>query len=338
MTMNDVFVSYKREDEARIKPIVEGLRKAGLSVWWDGDLSAGLSWRQTISDQLDTSRCVIVIWSMSSVGSQGEFIHDEAWRAKARGVLLPVRIDRIREPIGFGEIQSLDLIGWQGDPRDPRFQNLLATTKAVVTGEPRPRPADLRRINLAALWGGVLSLSIGIFSFAAGITNLRAMICKAPGVRSMCVVGRFGGLPTPTEESMWKARTPGDCVALRTYLERFPNGYFAEEAVRRLQAIKVVAEEHWITEKQTLPVTVRTTFDPFANHKAARADALKRAEIEADRTCVGFNTGEYRFASASVEIQEWRCFSRGSGFVCGFDGQAICQVEVRRLEQREICK
>jgi hypothetical protein len=37
--VTDIFISYKREDEARVAPIVEGLRSAGLSVWWDRDIS-----------------------------------------------------------------------------------------------------------------------------------------------------------------------------------------------------------------------------------------------------------------------------------------------------------
>src|SRR5262245_5905673 len=151
--MTDVFISYKREDEARVAPIVEGLRSAGLSVWWDREISGGASWRQSISEQLDAARCVIVVWSEISVGPLGEFVHDEAGRAKARGVLVPVRIDRISEPIGFGEIQSLDLVEWRGNPGDLRFKNLVSAAKAVVAGEPRPRPMTPgRRTRLLAAW------------------------------------------------------------------------------------------------------------------------------------------------------------------------------------------
>ena len=151
--MTDIFISYKREDEARVAPIMEGLRGAGLSVWWDRDIAGGASWRQSIHEQLETARCVIVVWSETSVGPLGEFVQDEAGRAKARGVLLPVRIDHITEPLGFGEIQSLDLVDWRGNPKDLRFQNLIAAAKAVVAGGPRPRPmTPSRRARLLATW------------------------------------------------------------------------------------------------------------------------------------------------------------------------------------------
>ena len=50
-----------------------------------------------------------------------------------------------------------------------------------------------------------------------------------------------------------------------------------------------------------------------------------------------------RVLDASAEAQEWRCAfresigSRSSGTVCGFDGEALCQVEVRRSQQIEVC-
>lgn len=36
--MTDVFISYKREDEARVGRLVQALEKAGLKLWWDRDL------------------------------------------------------------------------------------------------------------------------------------------------------------------------------------------------------------------------------------------------------------------------------------------------------------
>ena len=132
--MTEVFISYKRDDEARVLPIVEGLRRAGLKVWWDRDIEGGAAWRPTISDRLENARCVIVVWSKKSVGPEGQFVQEEAGRAKARGVLVPVRIDRIREPLGFGEIQSLELMGWRGNHRNPRFRDLVVAVKAVVSG------------------------------------------------------------------------------------------------------------------------------------------------------------------------------------------------------------
>jgi hypothetical protein len=337
--MTDIFLSYKREDEARVAPIVEGLQSAGLSVWWDRDISGGESWRQSISEQLKAARCAIVVWSEISVGPLGEFVQDEAKRAKARGVLIPVRIDHIEEPLGFGEIQSLDLVDWHGNVRDLRFQNLVAAAKAVVAGGPRPRPMTPgRRARLLAAWGGGFGVAAMILGFVTNLVGLQKPLCKIPGVHAACATWGLGGVPTEAEKSLWAQRVGDDCAGLKTYLARFPKGAYAEEADRRLQAAVTVEDVRLAPEVQRLPLTVRSTLEPLANEKAARADALTRGETEALRTCEGFEAGEFRLVSATAEPQSWRCLPRGSGWVCGFDGKAICQVEARKVTQCQVCK
>jgi hypothetical protein len=252
---------------------------------------------------------------------------------------VPVRIDRISEPIGFGEIQSLDMVDWRGNPRDLRFQNLIAATKAVVAGEPRPRPMTPgRRARLLAGWASGFGVVAAVLGFATNVVGLQKPVCKIPGVRVACASWGLGGLPTKTEEMLWAQRVKGDCEGLRTYLTKFPKGAFAEEAGRKLQAAKTHDEERWNPDVERLPLTVRATLSPLANEKAARADALTRGATEAERTCEGYKNGEFRLTSATVEAQTWRCLPRGSGTVCGFDGQAICKVEARQVTQHQVCE
>ncbi len=338
--MSDVFVSYTREDEARVAPIVAGLESAGLSVWWDRAIPGGASWRQALAEQLDAARCVIVVWSASSTSPRGEFVHDEAGRAKARGVLLPVRIDAVSEPIGFGEVQSLDLVGWRGNPRDRRFRNLVAAAKALVAGGPRPRPiTTARRARLLAGWSSGAAVALALLGFAADVAGLQAQLCRVPGVRAVCAARGLGGVPTAAEEALWTARRAGDCVGLRGYLTSFPRGAYAEEAQRRLQAVEIVTEETWKPEKHLEVLVVRASFDPFASEAAARADALVRAPAEALTVCEGFKAGGYRLVSATAHPEKkWRCFPRGSSVACGFDGRAVCQVQARHVTQRQVCK
>ena len=37
----DVFLSYKAEDRARLKPLVEALEGEGFAVWWDAQIGGG---------------------------------------------------------------------------------------------------------------------------------------------------------------------------------------------------------------------------------------------------------------------------------------------------------
>ena len=134
----DLFVSYKSEDRARVKPLVDALVADGLSVWWDAQIEGGAGWRQRIEQELTTAACVLVAWTKRSAGPEGEFVHDEATRAKRRGVYLPVLLEKVELPLGFGEKQALPLTGWKGDRADPRYQAVLAAARAVVSGAPVP--------------------------------------------------------------------------------------------------------------------------------------------------------------------------------------------------------
>ena len=141
--MADLFVSYKSEDRDRVAPLVAALEFDGLAVWWDAHLGGGDAWRDTIEDELNAAPCVLVVWSSHSTRREGSFVRDEANRALRRGVYLPVRIDAVDPPLGFGETQALPLIGWKGDRSDPRYAAVLTAARAVIAGTARPahRPA-----------------------------------------------------------------------------------------------------------------------------------------------------------------------------------------------------
>jgi len=67
----DVFVSYKAEDRARVRPLVAALEAEGFSVWWDTHIGGGDHWREDIQEHLDAAKCVIVVWTKRSVGREG---------------------------------------------------------------------------------------------------------------------------------------------------------------------------------------------------------------------------------------------------------------------------
>lgn len=87
--------------------------------------------------------------------------------------------------------------------------------------------------------------------------------------------------------------------------------------------------ERWETGERILPLVVRSTFEPFPTNEKARANALERAHADAAEVCQGYRTGVYRLQSARAEPRQWRCTQREQGVVCGFDGTAVCRVQVR---------
>ena len=265
--MSYVFISYKREDGDRVRAIHTALKDAGLQVWWDQDIPGGEGWRVRIRTQLESAKCVVVVWSHASTGPEGEFVIAEAERARRLGSLLQVRIDEVTLPLPFGERQALDLIGWTGAASDKMFQNVIDAARAKLEGAPAPPPRPFRyrrAIPWVALFT-VLTLTITILLNLCRIQNL------------------FAG-----------------------------------------------ADETWTTEERRQILAVRSSLDPFPNEEAARADALARAQKDAEQACVGFTLGEFRLQSARPSLdKEWRCVQRQGGYACGFDGHAICQVSVR---------
>lgn len=164
--MSDVFISYKAEDRSRVEPLVDALEAEGLDVWWDARVSGGDAWRETIARQLDAAGCVIVVWSKRSTGPEGRFVRDEATWAQRRGTYLPITIDKVGPPLGFGETQALPLQSWKGDTADVRYaavsrcvHSLLGKEKPVgghATAEPRSTQGVTRRTAIVA--GGAATL------------------------------------------------------------------------------------------------------------------------------------------------------------------------------------
>ncbi len=105
--MHDIFLSYARQDRERVRPIVRALEENGWSVWWDPKIVAGEEFRDTIEAALNNARCVVVVWSNDSVRSR--WVLDEAQKGSDRRVLVPVLLDGISPPLGFGQVHAASL-------------------------------------------------------------------------------------------------------------------------------------------------------------------------------------------------------------------------------------
>jgi hypothetical protein len=102
--------------------------------------------------------------------------------------------------------------------------------------------------------------------------------------------------------------------------------------------VESVEDERWVPHEIRLPLTMRATLASLRSEKAARTDAVARGTTDAGVLCDGLKADGSRLVSATAEAQSWRCSPRDSGWVCGFDGQAICQVQARHSTQHEVCK
>ncbi|MBK7831244.1 MAG: TIR domain-containing protein [Gemmatimonadetes bacterium] len=108
--MADVFISYAREDLAYATVVANQLTAQGWSVWWDRRLSAGTLFHDEIERELDSARCVVVIWTPVSVAK--DWVKVEAEEGRQRGILVPVRIGICRVPLSFRGVQTAHCDDW----------------------------------------------------------------------------------------------------------------------------------------------------------------------------------------------------------------------------------
>jgi hypothetical protein len=136
--MTEVFISYKKEDVDRVRLIAEALAQAGYEVWWDHRIPPGRTYREVIGAALQTAKCVIVVWSQKSIESQ--WVLDEADAGQQRRVLLPILIDNVMPPYGFGQIEAARLIGWEGDTSQIEWQHTVDAVAHLVGRQPGAAP------------------------------------------------------------------------------------------------------------------------------------------------------------------------------------------------------
>lgn len=341
--MSHVFISYKQEDMARARRIAGALENSGFSVWWDRSLPNAQSWHVTIEEKLKDAGCVIVLWSHGAVAPEGHFVRDEARVGQEKGLLVPVLIDRVRPPLGFGELQAIDLVGWRGNASSPFYKDLVATVRAKIEGGTAPPPRG-QKIRLArrVLAGGAASLALSLVAaMAFDAFGAGSKVCAAPGLQpglsDACGAAGVGGRPTRDERLAWSHIAKGSCQALRDHINRFPNGAYHGLAGDLLAARTVTQEDRWSPAVRRLTLVATEDGAPAATLPAAQANALKASQTKAANLCRALAAGTiFRFRAAKPVAETWTC-TGSTTKTCTFEGHADCEVDVRDVASHETC-
>ena len=193
--MADVFVSYARNDKARVAPLVAVIEAQGWSVWWDPEISPGQEFDRQITAELKIATAVLVVWTPNSVESR--WVRGEARDAAERGILVPVRFENASLPIDVRALHTTDLDESVTDAHSPQIQEVLRALGALIdrqrmassaTVSSRPESSASGRVAICVLPFANMSGDPEQEYFSDGITE--DIITDLSKVSALSVVSR----------------------------------------------------------------------------------------------------------------------------------------------------
>jgi DNA-binding response OmpR family regulator len=126
----DLFLSYSRQDRAKIEVLAKILQQRGWTVWWDRHIKSGTAYDKVIEQALTSAKAVIVAWSQTSVES--DWVRAEAAFALKNTKLFPLRLDNSVLPLRFTQIHSINFSAWDGSDEHQAFRTLAADLSELI--------------------------------------------------------------------------------------------------------------------------------------------------------------------------------------------------------------
>ncbi|MEP3673279.1 MAG: hypothetical protein ABJM86_10030, partial [Hyphomicrobiales bacterium] len=190
-------------------------------------------------------------------------------------------------------------------------------------------------LTVTAVLGASVFFSFNILSLQ---NNLCSINFAQPRISDFCGSLGLGGKPKKEERIAWGRVSPKSCDALRTHIDTFPAGAFRDDAADILEARETRKEPYWTADTKSLTFFVIQDGDGLSDKKSAQDEAFQRGKSKAKRLCSSFsNTSLYKLISSEPKVGKWSCSAHSSGYICGFEGHAACNLQVKRIKEVEVC-
>lgn len=123
--MVDVFISYSRADEEKVRLLAQKIEAEGYEVWWDAELPPHKSYGEVIEEKVAACRAAIVVWSETA--GQSEWVRAEADLARNAKKLIQTALGDIMPPLPFNQIQFADIGDWNGEDDHSGWRKVKAS-------------------------------------------------------------------------------------------------------------------------------------------------------------------------------------------------------------------
>ena len=198
----EIFVSYSREDQAQVFPIVEKLRERGLNIWIDQEGIHGAKlWSQEIVNAIESSKVFILFASTKAFVSKN-VTKELALASESDKHILPVFIENADIPAAMKyQLAGIQHLVHEQGQTDETVGNILSTLGNLDIHSSESQPAvsapsptvtkqvSKKPLGVAAL---IIFLSIIAFLIIRGDYTQEVLTSTAPKVEKsilgICVV------------------------------------------------------------------------------------------------------------------------------------------------------
>jgi hypothetical protein len=221
-----LFVSYARQDLARVKPVVEAVRREverraiPVTVWMDlSNLRPGENWQEAILGALASS--VGILFFVSAASLQSGWAHQEleAVVGRTHRLAIPVILDRdVEVPRPLSDRQWIDLSGGMTEVMVSMAASSIADALEVYTDSDVGSPAPLSDEDAPAIAadlaqevresskqsaepGPLRSVFVVTVTAKPRWRNSRNIFARSESSRSSCLAGKSP--PSHSSRSSW---------------------------------------------------------------------------------------------------------------------------------------
>src|SRR5471032_1245583 len=90
----EIFISYRRSDQARARQLHELLLAEGVTSWYDAQVGAGEDWRAATARALENSKIFVLLFSANAAASS-DIAKELAAAVLEKKLIVPVRLENI---------------------------------------------------------------------------------------------------------------------------------------------------------------------------------------------------------------------------------------------------